>query len=81
MTDGVIRIGLRGSIENEGIAQCDYPLVSSTGRYLLPTKTIISGGGGQFQLNSLITGVCINCTLRPESFFSSPADNLGLYKA
>ena len=55
MKDEVIPTGLRGLTDNEGIALCDYPLVSrSTGRY----KNIISGGGGQFQLNSALT----NCT-------------------
>ena len=66
MTDGVIRIGLRGLTDNEGIALCDYPLVSrSTGRY----KNIISGGGGQFQLNSLITVICIKLYSATGVFF------------
>jgi hypothetical protein len=45
MMDGVIPIGLRGLTDNEGIALCDYPLVSSIG---LPTKFIISGGEVSF---------------------------------
>ena len=55
-----------GLTDNGGIALCDYPLVSSIG---LPTKTIISGGGGQCQLNSPITVICINCTLHQRSLF------------